>query len=265
MSVSPVTVIVLAGQRAGATNPLAAKAGVSHKCLVPIRGKPLLTHVLDTLTALPGIREIRISLEPDAHDAVRSIAAAYTACDVPITFVPSEATIVESLFAATGEEAGPWIVTTADHVLLSAESFEQVRDAMRSADGVFALARKSDVLDAHPEGQRGFYQFRDDAYANCNIYGIANRKALATGSELFRGGGQFMKSAWRMVRAFGAINIVLLRLGMFDREAALRRLSRRIGMDLRATLFTDGSQAIDVDNDRTFRVCEEILAARQSD
>ena len=36
MPVPPVTVIILAGQRAGVVNPLAARAGVSHKCLVPI-------------------------------------------------------------------------------------------------------------------------------------------------------------------------------------------------------------------------------------
>ena len=263
MPETPVTIILLAGQRAGVVNPLAARAGVSHKCLAPIRGKPLIVHVLDTLTKLPAIREIRISLEPAAHDEVRRLAEDYAGSGIPITLVPNERSIVESLFAATGDEPGPWMVTTADNVLLTAASFEQVRNELKDADGVFALARKADVLAAHSEGQRGFYQFKDDAYANCNIYGIGNRKALMAGSELFRGGGQFMKSVWRMVSAFGALNIVLLRLGYFDRESAIRRLSARIGMDLRSTLFTDGSQAIDVDNERTYRVCEEILARRE--
>ena len=64
---TPVTVILLAGQRAGVVNPLAARAGVSHKCLAPIHGRPLVAHVLETVTALPAVREIRISLEPEAH------------------------------------------------------------------------------------------------------------------------------------------------------------------------------------------------------
>ena len=262
MPEAPVTIILLAGQRAGVVNPLAERAGVTHKCLVPIRGTPLIAHVLDTLTQLPAIREIRISLEPDAHDQVRQLAAAYAGSGIPITLIPNEPNIVASLLAAAGEESGPWVVTTADNVLLTRESFEQVRTELQRADGVFALARKNDVLAAHPDGQRGFYQFQDDSYANCNIYGIGNPKALTTGSELFRGGGQFMKSVWRMIRAFGLLNILLLRLGYFDRDGAMRRLSARIGMNLRATLFTDGSQAIDVDNERTYRVCEEILARR---
>ena len=52
MPASPVTIIVLAGQRAGVVNSLAARAGVSHKCLAPIRGRPLIAHVLDTVTRL---------------------------------------------------------------------------------------------------------------------------------------------------------------------------------------------------------------------
>ena len=46
---APCTVLVLAAQRAGVVNPLAERAGVSHKCIVPICGKPLIVHVMDAL------------------------------------------------------------------------------------------------------------------------------------------------------------------------------------------------------------------------
>jgi hypothetical protein len=71
-----------------------------------------------------------------------------------------------------------------------------------------------------------------------------------------------MSSVWRMVAAFGLLNIVLLRLGAFSRESAMRRLSRRLGLVVRAIEFADGALAVDVDNERTYRVCEEILARR---
>lgn len=262
MPETPVTIILLAGQRAGVVNPLAERAGVSHKCLVPIREKPLIAHVLDTVTGLPAVRSIRISLEPAAHGEVAKIAAAYADRGIPIELVASARNIVDSVHAAADGDPGPFLVTTADNVLLTRDGIAQVRERVAQFDGVLALARKANVLAAHPEGQRGFYRFRDDDYANCNIYAIANRKALDAGGEIFRGGGQFMKSVWRMVRAFGAINILMLRLGAYDREEAMRRLGRRIGITVEATEFTDGSLAIDVDNERTFRVCEEILARR---
>ena len=262
MPETPVTVILLAGQRAGVVNPLAERAGVSHKCLVPIGGRPLIAHVLDTVTALPAVSEVRISLEPGAHDSVAGIAAEFIGRGTPIRLVRNERSIVESINAAVGDDPGPFVVTTADNVLLTPAAVAQIRSRMEEVDAVMAFARKANVLAAHPEGQRGFYRFRDDEYANCNIYGLANREAVAAGERVFRGGGQFMKSLWRMIRAFGPINILLLRLGAFDRESALRQLSRRLGITVEATEFTDGSLAIDVDNERTYRVCEELLAKR---
>ena len=71
------------------------------------------------------------------------------------------------------------------------------------------------------------------------------------------------KSAWRMIRAFGPVNILLLALGYFDRAGAMKRLSRRLGIEVTATEFADGALAIDVDNERTYRVCEELLAKRE--
>ena len=256
--------IVLAGQRHGAVNPLAARAGVSHKCLVPIGGKPLIAHVLATMTALPAIAEVRISVEAGAERDLRPVVAPFEASGVPIRFVASETRLADSLVAATLDDPGPFIVTTADNVLLTPEAAGEVRAALDHADAVAAMARKANVLAAHPEGQRGFYRFRDDEYANCNIYALANRKAIDAGAEVFRGGGQFMKSVWRMIAAFGLHNIVLMRLGAFSREAAMRQLSRRLGLVVRAIEFTDGSLAVDVDNERTYRVCEELLAKRQA-
>ena len=264
MPASPVTIIVLAGQRAGVVNSLAARAGVSHKCLAPIRGRPLIAHVLDTVTRLEGVRDVRISVEPEVHAEIARLVAGYAGRGVPIALVANERNIVDSVHAAAGGDPGPFIITTADNVLLTPEGIEQVRRELASVDGVFALARKGSVLAAHPDGQRNFYRFRDDDYANCNIYGLADRRALDRGAEIFRGGGQFMKSAWRMMRAFGTGNILLLALGFFDRAGAMKRLSRRLGIEVTATEFADGALAIDVDNERTYRVCEEILAKRES-
>jgi GTP:adenosylcobinamide-phosphate guanylyltransferase len=264
MPAPPVTVIILAGQRSGVVNPLAARAGVSHKCLAPIRGKPLIAYVLDTLTALPAVKSIRISLEPEAHGEVGKLIAAYADRGIPIELHASSAHIVQSAFDAAGDDPGPFILTTADNVLLTPAAVAQVRRELTEVDGVLAMARKESVLAAHPDGQRGFYRLRGGEYANCNIYGLASREAMTRGAEMFRSGGQFMKHVGRMIGTFGLHNMVLLRLGYFDLASAMRRLGRRLGLQARATIFTDGSLAIDVDNERTFRVCEEILARREA-
>jgi GTP:adenosylcobinamide-phosphate guanylyltransferase len=249
---------VLAGQRFGVTNPLAARAGVSHKCLVPIQGKPLLIHVLDALAQVPGIAEVRIAVEATVHAELAPLIADYS----DVRLMASAPNLADSVLAAAEGIAGPVVITTADNVLLTPAGVSQVVGALEHAEAVFALARKASVLAAHPEGQRNFYRFRDDEYANCNIYGLSGPDALKS-VEVFRGGGQFMKSAKRMIDTFGLFNIAMLRLGLYSRETATRRLSRRLGLTVEATVFADGALAIDVDNERTYAVCEELLAKRE--
>lgn len=257
MQHTPVTVIVLAGQRFGVTNPLAARAGVSHKCLVPICGKPLLGHVLDTLAQVPEIAEVRVALEASAHGDLAPLLADYE----DVRLIASAPNLADSVLAAAEGVNGPIIITTADNVLLTPEAVAQLREALERADTVFGLARKASVMAAHPDGQRNYYKFRDDEYANCNIYGLAGAKAL-NAVEVFRGGGQFMKSVKRMIDAFGLLNIVLMRLGLLSRETATRRLGRKLDLTVEATIFADGALAIDVDNERTYAVCEELLPKR---
>ncbi|WP_284125626.1 NTP transferase domain-containing protein [Parerythrobacter aestuarii] len=261
MSQNPTTVIILAAQRAGVVNPLAERAGVSHKCVAPICGRPLIEWVLDVVTERPDLAEIRISIEPDAQAVVEPLLAPY-AGRTPIRFVDSHTGIVDSVMAAVGDDEGPFIITTADNVLLSAEGFEQVRETIRHADATLALAREADVKAAHSEGQRNFYQFRDSGYANCNIYGIASRRAFGA-AEIFREGGQFQANRDRMIRAFGLFNILLMGLKLVDARGAMKRISKRFGLAIEATFFDDGALAIDVDNERTYSVCEALLPKRK--
>jgi GTP:adenosylcobinamide-phosphate guanylyltransferase len=230
---------------------------VSHKCLVPICGKPLLGHVLDALADVPDIAEVRVALEADAHGDLAPLLADYE----DVRLIASAPNLADSVLAATEGVEGPIVITTADNVLLTSGAVAQVREALEHADTVFALARKASVMAAHPDGQRNYYKFSDDEYANCNIYGLAGAKAL-NAVEVFRGGGQFMKSVKRMIDAFGLFNIAMMRFGLISRETAARRLGRKLGLTVDATVFADGALAIDVDNERTYAVCEELLAKR---
>ena len=101
MAPFPVTVIVLAAQRTGVVNPLAARAGVSHKCRVPICERPLIAHVMETLTTLPDVAEIRVVLEPEGQAEVDEVLEDFRSRGTPITLVDSNPNIVESVLAAT--------------------------------------------------------------------------------------------------------------------------------------------------------------------
>jgi len=255
------TAIVLAAQRAGVVNPLAERAGVSHKCLVPICGKPLIVHVMDALAAVPEITRVRISVEPEAYDELGELLAPYRERGLAVDCVPSSENIVESVMQAARGEAPPFIITTADNVLLTSDTLDAVVAALGEADVVMNLATKPSVLAIHPEAQRRFYEFRDQGYANCNLYAVAGPHAFGA-AEVFREGGQFMKNPGRLIRAFGLFNILLFRFRLLSLQAAARRLSRHFGLKVRALVPADGAQAVDVDNERTYNVAEMVLRQR---
>lgn len=252
------TIVVLAAQRGGRLDPLAADAGVTHKCLVPIGGQPLLAHVLAALGEVEGIETIRIVVEPGADDSLRPIVAA---SGLPAAFVAAADNIADSVYAAAEGPDRPVVVTTADNVLLTPKAVRQVMDRLAGGDDVVvALARKEDVLAAHPQGQRRFYKFRDGEFSNCNLYGLSQRGlGLA---ETFREGGQFAKNPMRIARAVGFLNLLLLRFGLVPLGKAMKRLGRRFKVRASAVVLADGAHAIDVDNQRTYDIAAQLLDRR---
>ena len=253
--------IILAAQREGRLDPLAAGAGVSHKCLVPIGGRPLLAHVLEALAGVEGIERIRISVEPGAEPALRTVHGASGELGVAVEFVPSRPTITDSVYTAAEGLDGPFVITTADNVLLTAGAVRRVAARLAAGDdAVGALSRKEDVLSAHPQGQRRFYRFTDGAYSNCNLYGLS-RAGLAL-AENFRSGGQFAKNPLRLVQAIGPINLVILRYGLISLTRAMAKLGRRFGVKTSAVVLADGAHAIDVDNARTYTIAAQLLEQR---
>ena len=251
-------VIILAAQRPGAVDPLAEQFGVSHKCLVPIAGQPLIAHVLRTVGQHPAVSEVKISVEPVLFDSLDAIVS-----ELPgvcrIECVGSADNLADSVVRAAEGAEGPVVITTADNVLLTNNALEAMIEALDGgADVALAMATEAAVLSAHPDGQRRFYRFADQSYSNCNLYGLTMPRALAA-AEIFRGGGQFAKKAQRIVDAFGLFNLLLLRFRLVSLKSGLARISRRIGLDIAPVILADGRNAIDVDNSRTHAVVSQLL------
>ena len=73
------TILILAGKRDGRLDPLAEKAGVSHKAVVPIRGKPLIQWSIEAARAATELDRCIVSTDDEEiADMARSLGA-----DVP--------------------------------------------------------------------------------------------------------------------------------------------------------------------------------------
>ncbi|MCI4588646.1 nucleotidyltransferase family protein [Sphingobium sp. BYY-5] len=258
------TALVLAGKRNGATDPLALEAGVTHKCLVPVAGQPMLVHVIDALAASERIGEIRIAIEePQVLDGLAQLRGLIaTGRLVPIAARPN---LVDSVLAAAEGAHFPLLITTADNVLLTPPTVAEMLDGCKAqaADAGVAFTRRESVLAAHPVGQRKFYRFAEDSYSNCNSYWLKDRAALGA-AETFRSGGQFVKHPMRIIDAFGLVNLIRFRFGLGTLAATFERFSRRFRMTIAPVILSDGAVAIDVDDARTRGIAAELLGQRAS-
>lgn len=253
--------IILAGRRADRPEPLAITHKVSDKCLVPVGGRPLIEHVAQTLATSPWIDRIIVSINDPKLLAELPVCAALLA-EGRLVAIKAKANLADSVLDAASRVTTPVLVTTADNVLLTHEAIATMLRQTRGADAAVAFARKDDILAAHPEGQRRFYEFKDGGYSNCNCYWIGTERALSA-AEIFRSGGQFAKNPMRIASAFGLLNLIRFRFGMGSLTSGFARISARLGFTICPVIMADGTLAIDVDNERTHRVVAEILDMRK--
>lgn len=252
-------VLVLAGQRSGTLDPLARDAGVSHKCLVPVAGQSLIGRVLTTIDrALPGA-PIMVSIENQAVlDGEPTVARLRQ--EGRLTIVPARFNLVDSVRAASEVAGFPLLITTADNALLTADALHTVAAEGESerSQAILVMASRDDIQAAHQGGKGRYYEFRDGGYSNCNLFWLGDQAALRA-AEAFREGGQFLKVAGRMARAFGLLNLILFRLKVLTLDQGFKAASRRLGVRVRPLVLRDGRLAIDVDDRRSKEMVEELL------
>ncbi len=258
------SILVLAGRRASSLDPLAAGAGVSHKAMVPVRGEAMVGRVLRIAADAFPEAPLFISVEDFSAIAEEPSVARLHAAG-RLTPVEAQHHIVDSVVEASRVTGFPLLITTADNVLMTDEGMRLIHEegAGGSADAIVMLAEKQDILAAHPDGQRRFYRFRGGGYSNCNLFWLGSDRALKA-TESFRYGGQFAKRKKDAVRALGLTALFLYVSRLATIEGMFRHFSRRFGIRLKPLVVRDGRLAIDVDNERTHRVAEEILSRETS-
>ncbi len=265
MQPGPATkILILAGRRPArmdaTPDPLAVSRGISHKCLVPVCGEAMIARVLKIVEEAFPEAPIFVSIE--SFDVISDEPTVSRLKEAgQLTVMPAAHHIVDSIVEASATTGFPLIVTTADNVLMTADSLRRLaQEGQRSgADAIAVMARAEDIIAVHPEGQKRFYEFRNGGYSNCNMFWLASPTALRA-TETFRYGGQFAKRPARIVKAFGILNLIRFRLGRHSLEEMFRFASKRFKVDIRPLVLDDGRLAIDVDNERTHRIAEEVLA-----
>ena len=232
------TVLILAGSRPGACDPVAQAEGVPHKALARVAGATLLERVVRAARAF-GAPEVAVSADDPAVEAeARRLGAVL----LPMARGPSE-----SVAAAFERFGAPLLVTTADHALLDARWLAALaQGAPGDADVALMMVRRELVEGAAPGAPRTWLKLADGQWAGCNLFYLASpaaARAAAIWSEVERE----RKRPWRVARRLGVGTWLDYMLGRLTMAEAVARLGRRIGVNAALVAAPDGRAAIDVD------------------
>lgn len=258
-----VHVLVLAGRR-GAADPVAAEAGESHKCMVPVAGQTMLLRVLRALLTARSVATVSICLDdPDVLRGDPALMAEIAGGDVALVAAgPSPAQSV-GLTLADPAQAFPVLVTTADNVLLTADLVDRFCDEAAAGGATLAagFAPKTILQAAYPDAKRTYVEFRDDGYSGCNLFFLRDRGALGVvrfWSELER----HRKKPLRLIRAIGFGPLLRFLIKRPDLAGGMRILSGVVGVPVGAVVLPVAEAAMDVDKPEDLVIAEEILNRR---
>ena len=254
------TALVLAADR-GAGDPVAQAAGVSRKCLAPVAGRPMLARVIDALQASPWVEGIAVSIDDPDLLADQEIFGSLIEAG-QLRLFRAEASPSRSVLAAaeTLGDAQPLLVTTADHALLSPAMVDHfcAESLKTGADVTVGLTAAVLIRAGYPESRRTYLQFRDDGYSGSNLFAFMTAQGREA-ARFWRRAEQERKRPWRIARLFGPRLLLAYLFRRLSLDAAMVRISSRLGFKAAAIKMPSAEAAIDVDRPADLDLVERIL------
>jgi GTP:adenosylcobinamide-phosphate guanylyltransferase len=261
MDSSRLTAIVLAGQRPG-PDPLATHFEQPRKALIDIAGQPMLAWVGAALAARDDVARI-VVLAQDGEALLDHPRTRWLRDEPRVTARASGESIVEAITATLrAMPAGyPFLLTTADNVLLDDAMIDRFVKQASGADLAVALVERNTLEAAYPGNRRTWLRFRGGAYSGANLFWLGGPGAIEALS-VWRRIEQQRKKARAVLGAFGWGLALLVALRRLTLDQAIARAGRRLGIKARAVVLPFAEACIDVDKPSDHAMAEGILRRR---
>jgi hypothetical protein len=155
------------------------------------------------------------------------------------------------------------LITTGDHALLDDEMLEHFICAIENGTDVALGLVSSSVIKARfPEAKRTYLPFRGERYSGANLFAFMTPRARRA-AEFWRRAEQHRKTPWRLVSSFGPLTLVLFLTRRLDLDRAFRRVSRAIGVEVKAIEMPMAEAAVDVDKISDLELVNPIFSERR--
>ena len=256
-----ITALLVAGRRPG-IDPLAQHFGVRDKALIAVAGEAMLSRVAGTLVDHPAIARI-VVLAQEPEDLLAAIP--WMREHAKIATRSGGASVSEAVANAIAAESQgfPFLLTTADNVLLDRAMLDAFIADARNHDLAVGMVERRVLLAAYPDNRRTWLKFRAGAWSGANLFWLGDPK-VAQLLVLWRTIEQERKRGRAVIRAFGPLMLAAVGLRLLSLQQAVRIAGRRFGLDATAVPLPFAEACIDVDSLADHRTAEAIIDQREA-
>jgi GTP:adenosylcobinamide-phosphate guanylyltransferase len=259
----PFTGLILAGIRPTG-DPLARATGVSHKALVPVVGRAMLSHVIDALRRSRSVGRIIVCGLGEAYRENGSLGELLQAQSVTLIDGRSTPSASVNEVLERTPDCVPLLITTADHPLLTPGIVDEFceRSCQRGADVTAALVPADLVRRNFPDSNRTYLRFRERAYSGCNLFALltpAGRSVPAFWMRI----EEHRKRPWRMISLLGPDVLVRFVFGRLSLTSIEKFASRKMGVKVATIVLSQPEAGYDVDTVDHLKVAEAVLRSQR--
>jgi len=253
--------VILAGDRER-TDPLRRHSASRCKALIPIQGTPMIHRVITALQEADCVSSVSLS-GPEAQDLDSDSTLNRWLAEKSIRWSPPEASPSTSAYNFLQElpEATPALITTADLPMLTPEIVEHF--CHQAADGdcdvLVGLAPYNMIQAAYPKMRKTVLRFREGGYCGCNLFAFMTPKGREVAS-FWRRIERQRKKPLLVIGLLGWWAILRYKLGFLSLDAALTRLSKKLGLKLGVVILPYPHAAVDVDSVLDYELVQEYTA-----
>jgi len=247
----------------GVPRNIQLQTGASRKALIPLKGRPLFTYVLDAVLGLPGDKRVLVSCGESREGFPPLTAESVRYFDGVHDIVETIARAGDILSGQAGDAFldGKLLIAAIDVPLMTSQQFEEMIAQARelNADVVWPLVEKSIVEGKFPGSKRTYVRTRQGTFTGGNVFLVKPRPVLAR-LAILRRVFKHRKNPLALASIFGIGLIVKLLSGRISIPAMENEFSARLGVNLRALPFAHPEIAVDLDKLSDLGQMEEYLS-----
>jgi CTP:molybdopterin cytidylyltransferase MocA len=255
------TAIVLAGDRSK-QDSLINHSGAGCKALIDIDGVPMVRRVLTALRSSKVVDNIVLA-GPEATEVAKDGPLSEWVNSGEVGWRAPEESPSTSAYHAMQSlpPEAPILLTTADHPLLTPEITDAFgrQSLADDVDVTVGLAPYALVKESYPGIRKTVLRFSDGEFCGCNLFAFMTPEGRRAAS-FWRKIEQERKKPLLVIGLLGWWAVIRYRLGLLPLEEALAKLSKRLGLRMRAVILPYANAAIDVDSIADYTLVQGAVA-----